>query len=60
LAISVAQSKRGSGALQPKPAASAKSPEKREASTISFLWTQPRMTQVPPTRNSSATITFAP
>ena len=58
--MSVAQSKRGSGTVQPNPAASSKSSAKRLAYTSSFFGTQPRITQVPPTRYSSATITLAP
>ena len=46
--------------FQPNPAPSAKPCAKREASTISFFGTQPRITQVPPTRYSSANATRAP
>ena len=60
LAISVVQSKFASGMVQPNPAASFTSVETSEASIISFFGTQPRITQVPPKRYSSAIMTRAP
>src|SRR5262249_33648474 len=46
--------------VQPKPAASSISWWTCEPITNSFFGTQPRITQVPPIRYSSATTTFAP
>src|SRR5215813_6968379 len=46
--------------VQPKPAASAISWRTCEPSTNSFFGTQPRITQVPPIRYSSAIVTRAP
>src|SRR5262245_10851431 len=46
--------------VQPKPAASSISWRTCDPITSSFFGTQPRMTQVPPTRYSSAIITRAP
>src|SRR5690242_12783377 len=46
--------------VQPKPAASSISWCTCEPSTNSFFGTQPRITQVPPIRYSSATMTLAP
>ncbi len=46
--------------VQPKPAASSISCLMCEPITNSFFGTQPRITQVPPMRYSSATITLAP
>src|SRR5256885_12121753 len=60
LATSVGQSKEISGMVQPKPAASSISWWTCEPSTNSFFGTQPRITQVPPIRYSSATMTLAP
>ena len=59
LSRSTGQSKRFFGHFQPNIAASS-NPRRNAAVTSSFLGTQPRMTQVPPTRNSSATATLAP
>src|SRR6266850_740195 len=59
LATSVGQSKETSGMVQPKPAASAISWRTCEPITNSFFGTQPRITQVPPIRYSSATMTLA-
>src|SRR5213080_3521972 len=60
LATSVGQSNEISGMVQPKPAASSISWRACEPSTNSFFGTQPRITQVPPIRYSSATMTLAP
>src|SRR3954466_15492391 len=60
LAISVDQSKLTGGMVHPNPAASSISKWMCEAITSSFFGTQPRITQVPPIRYSSATMTFAP
>src|SRR4051794_27760804 len=60
LATSTDQSKETSGMVQPKPAASAISWRTWEPITNSFFGTQPRITQVPPIRYSSATMTLAP
>ena len=46
--------------VQPKPAASSISSWTWLPITNSFFGTQPRITQVPPIRYSSATITLAP
>ena len=46
--------------VQPKPAASSMSWRTCEPITNSFFGTQPRITQVPPIRYSSATMTLAP
>ena len=46
--------------VQPKPAASRNAPEKPAAYIISFFGTQPRITQVPPTRSPSTISTRAP
>src|SRR5882757_7308034 len=46
--------------VQPKPAASSISSWMWEPITNNFFGTQPRITQVPPIRYSSATITLAP
>src|SRR6266849_618579 len=60
LATSVGQSKSTCGINQPKPAASSISCWICDPITNSFFGTQPRITQVPPIRYSSATITRAP
>src|SRR6185369_11501644 len=60
LATSVGQSKETFAMVQPKPAASSISCLTCEPSTNSFFGTQPRITQVPPIRYSSATMTLAP
>ena len=60
LATSVGQSKETFGMVQPKPAASSISWRTCEPITNSFFGTQPRITQVPPIRYSSATMTLAP
>src|SRR6201996_2640040 len=60
LATKVGQSKRASGMVQPNTAASSISCWTWEPITNSFLGTQPRITQVPPIRYSSATMTRAP
>ena len=56
----VGQSKVGFGTSQPKPRAISNSRAYSLAKTMNFFGTQPRMTQVPPTRCSSATATRAP
>ena len=60
LSVSRLQSKSGSPGFQPKATLSSKSSRKCAAVTISFFGTQPRMTQVPPTRSASASATLAP
>src|SRR5713226_5521592 len=60
LATSVGQSKVTGGIDHPKPAASSISWWMCDPITNSFFGTQPRITQVPPIRYSSATITRAP
>src|SRR6266568_365968 len=60
LATSVFQLKETCGINQPKPAASSISCRMCEPMTKSFFGTQPRITQVPPIRYSSATMTLAP
>src|SRR3981189_895454 len=60
LATSVGQSKETSPTVQPKPAASSISCLICEPITNSFFGTQPRITQAPPLRYSSATMTLAP
>src|SRR5580692_4673016 len=60
LATSVGQSKVTGGIDQPNPAASSISCWMCDPITNSFFGTQPRITQVPPIRYSSATITRAP
>src|SRR5206468_1220494 len=54
------QSKCGTDKRQPNSAASSNVSLKRLAYTNSFFGTQPRMTHVPPSRYSSASITLAP
>jgi hypothetical protein len=56
----VLQSKRGSPAVQPNPAATAKSSRKCAAYEKSFFGMQPTLTQVPPKRSDSAIATRAP
>src|SRR3954471_2077243 len=60
LATSVGQSNVTEGIDQPKPAASSISCWIWDPITNSFFGTQPRITQVPPMRYSSATTTRAP
>src|SRR5882724_8786839 len=60
LATSVGQSKVTGGIDHPKPAASSISWWMCDPITKSFFGTQPRITQVPPIRYSSATMTRAP
>src|SRR6267142_415672 len=60
LAISVGQSNVTGGIVHPKPAASSISKRMCDARTRSFFGTQPRITQVPPIRYSSASMTRAP
>src|ERR1700730_11804354 len=60
LATSVGQSKVTGGIDHPKPAASSISWWMCDPITNSFFGTQPRITQVPPIRYSSAIMTRAP
>src|SRR5476651_1983417 len=53
-------SKRACTSLQPKPSASLNCWAKPAAYIISFLGTQPRITQVPPNRSASTIATLAP
>ena len=60
LASSTAGSQRLSPTVQPKLAASCSWWRTAEPYTSSFLGTQPRITQVPPTRSPSMIATLAP
>src|SRR4029079_4953937 len=60
LSRNVAQSKLAPVTVQPKPGASAKLGANSDPYTSSFFGTQPRITQVPPMRYSSAIVTLAP